>query len=551
MEQPRSEEKFWPLAAAITLVVILTAAIRWSLAHPYGIHWDESAYINEAWIDSHRLRYGMLLRLGGRILLKSWGRPPAYRLLADPFLAVFGLCVTTARLVSLACFALSCWFIYLAARQIGSKTAGGFAALVFCLSPEVVSASMFFGTDAPLYLAVSAMLYYLFASWGDEPNSARNWIGLGLAVGLGLLAKTSFVLIAFPALLFWFVMGRRQGSNAPTFATQCKTGILALCIAAPWWLINIKDAFAYAQYARGFVRVSLGSPSPATWLRWLNTVLQCLLGDGLSILIALVVVACLIKVVVRKKLILDRLQTASLGTCAFAGMPIVLAQLSGTNPLLRHITPAVIPLAIVVGVLADKTGWAHSFWGKAVSASLFCAQLLMLVTPVVLPNTHPLSLGFANGALPWRTMIRFDQWDWKPVQETSNACGLASPKIAYLGGGRQFDPPAIQYPWVQAATATRVAIFDLPDVTWLWRYEDGNLDWQNLMDSAARSDIVITAPYYVGEKENKEDLDNQYNAEFADRLLRDPRFQKPIHIEMGRFEPADVVVFTKKTLVCH
>jgi 4-amino-4-deoxy-L-arabinose transferase-like glycosyltransferase len=552
MEKSRPASGLWPVLAVTTMIVILVAAVRWSLSHPYGIHWDEASYINEAWVDAQRLRYGRLLTLGGRILLKSWGRPPAYRLLADPFLAVFGLHVTMARLVSLACFALSTWFVYSAARQIGTKTAGGFAALVFCLSPEVVSASIFFGTDAPLYLAVSAMLYYLFAGWGDQAVSAANWIGLGLAIGLGLLSKTSFVLIVFPALLFWFFIGRRRNLNGPSAVSLWKAGVLGLCIAAPWWLINIRSAFAYAQYSRAFVRNSLGpSSSPETWVRWFNTVLQCLLGPGISILIALVLAACFVKIIIRKETILSGLQTAALGTCACAGIPIVLAQLTGTNPLLRHITPSVIPLAIAVGVLADTTGWAHAWAGVAISCILFCAQLLMLVVPVAAPNTRPLDIGFANGALPWRTMIRFDQWDWSPVRRISDSCDLASPKIAYIGGGREFDPPAIQYPWVAAATSTPVRTFPVPNVTWLWRSEDGGIDWQKVMDGADKSDVVLTAPHYIGEVKIGEDLDNQYNAEFADRLSQDPLFRPPIHIKMGRFEPVDVVAFVKKNSVCH
>src|ERR1700746_244060 len=156
MEQRRTERSFWPFFAAATVLVIILAAIRWSLAHPYGIHWDEAQYFNDVDLDVQRLRAGMLLRLGGRILVHSWGRPPAYRLLALPFLALLGFHTAIARLVSLACFGLSSWFTYAAARHVGSEVAGAFAALIFALSPEVVSASIFFSTDAPLYLATSA-----------------------------------------------------------------------------------------------------------------------------------------------------------------------------------------------------------------------------------------------------------------------------------------------------------------------------------------------------------------------------------------------------------
>jgi len=535
--------------AVVTVTVILVAAIRWSLAHPYGIHWDEAGYINEAFIDAQRLQNGMLIKLGGRILLGSWGRPPAYRLLGDPFLAVFGITTTTARLVSLGCFGLSSWFIYLATSRIGSRIAGAFAVLVFCLSPEVISASIFFGTDAPLYLATSSMLYYLFKSWSAPSEHSMSWIGLGLAIGLGFLSKTSFFVIALPALAFWLVASRWKKLGAPGWAFPLKAGILALLVAGPWWLVNIKGAVAYGKYARGFVRNSLGPPSLMTWIKWLDTVIQCLLGHGVSILIGFVLIACLLQIIIREKTILSPLQKSALSVCVCAGVPIVLTQLSGTNHLLRHTSPAVIPLAITVGVLGDQTGWARSWAAITISGMLFGAQLLMMVYPVVFPNTEPVDLGVVNGALPWRTMVRFDQWDWRAVREIGKNCSVDSPKVSYLGGGREFNPPAIQYPWVAAAVSTR-ANSRPPDVTWLWRYEDGPLDWRKVMDSAAQSDIVITAPHYVGEVRIKEDWDNQYNSEFAERLSRDPRFQGPIRFHVGRFEPVAVAVFLNRTLVC-
>jgi len=539
------------ILAAVTVTVILAAAVRWSLAHPYGIHWDETGYIDEAFIDAQRLHNGLLIRLGGRILLGSWGRPPAYRLLADPFLAIFGTTSTVARLVSFACFGLSSWFIYLGTSRIASRIAGAFAVLVFCLSPEVISASIFFGTEASLYLATSAMLYYLFQSWSEPSERARNWIGLGLAVGLGLLSKTSFLLVALPALMFWFVICRRRKLSPLGLAFPLKAGALGLLIAGPWWLVNIKGAMAYAQYARGTARNSLGPPSLATWTKWLNTVLQCVLGHGISILIGLVLIACLVQTVFRGKTILTPLQKSALGVCACAGVPIVLAQLCSTNHLLRYISPAVIPLAITIGVLADQTGWARTWAPATISYILFGAQLLMIVYPVVFPNTEPVDIGFVNGTLPWRTMARFDQWDWGPVREISKNCNLESPAIGYLGGGREFNPTAIRYPWVAAVAPSHLHTLAFPHVTWLWRYEDGPVDWQAVMNAATQADIVLTAPGFVGEVENRDDKDNQHNSEVAQRLTVDPHFQGPIRFQVGRFEPIEIAVFLKRTLVCH
>lgn len=551
MEQPRSEKRVWPYVALGALLVILLAAVRWSLDHPYGIHWDESLYFNDAHIDVDRLHDGMLRGLARRLLIDSTGRPPAYRLIALPFLGLFGFHTAVARLVSLACFGLACWFLYQATRRVGSPVAAAFALMIFVLSPDVVAASIFFGTDAPLYLATSAMLYYLFTCWGDAPVHAKNWIGLGLAIGVGFLSKTSFLLIAVPVLAFWFVAGYLRKFGLPSIFHQWKSAAVAVAVALPWWVLNIEAAMAYTRYARGFVRNSLGPRSLLTWMRWLNTVFQCLLGHGVSILIVLVAFLYLRKAIARKETLFEPLQKAALCACACAGGPILLAQLSGTNHLLRHISPAVIPLAIVIGMLVDKIDWGRSWGSITIAGILLGAQLLMLLAPVAFPNNKEVDLGFVNGALPWRTMVRFDQWDWSPVRDIADRCGIAWPKIAFLGSGRVFNPPSIQSPWLDRPVLKPSPIMDVPNVKWLWRYEHGNINWQEIMELTSKSDIVLTAPHYVGEERNKEDLDNQYNLEFLNRLSQEQAFEGPVRLKLGRFEPVEIDVFVKKSLGCR
>jgi hypothetical protein len=528
----------------------MAAALRWSFAHPYGVHWDEAEYFNDVQIDVHRLQSGMLLKLGGRLLLKTWGRPPAFRLLSDPVLALVGFHTLSARMVSLALFGFSIWFVYLAVKRIASQAAAALAALVFALSPEVVSASIFFGTDTSLYLATSAMFYFLIALWSEKSAKPANQIGLGLALGLGFLAKTSFIVIALPVLAFWFAAAHWGKRELPSLASQWKAGALAFVVAGPWWIINAKAAFAYGHYARTFVRNSLGTPSLATGFRWLNSAAQCLLGHGIGVLIVLLLVGCVVAMV-RGEKSFHPLQKTVLVACACAGLPIICAQLSGTNHLLRHVSPAMIPLAIATGILFESLGWDRSRAMTAVACALLCMQLGMLVEPVVSPNTEPVELGFVNGALPWRTMVRFDQWDWSPVRAIADGCRLQDPKISYLGNGRAFNKPQIEYPWVVRSASTKGAAVDLPDPTWLWRYENGPIDWQSLMNTAGQSDIVLTAPRFVGEAAYGEDRDNRYDADFAARLSQDQRFRKASVLEMGRFEPVEILVFVNKNLVCQ
>jgi 4-amino-4-deoxy-L-arabinose transferase-like glycosyltransferase len=551
MNGSRSSGVFWVVFTAGCLILISAAAIVWSLHHPFGVQWDEAQYLNEASIDTQRLQHGMLLKLGGRLLIKSWGRPPAYRLLALPFLVVFGFHTAIARLTTLACFVVSSFFVYLATRRIAGRAGSGLAVLLFCLSPVVVSASIWFSTEGPLYLATSAMFYYLFAIWTNPLGKSRAWVGLGVAIGLGLLSKASFLAVMVPLMLYWLVAGlRRPEGRLTTFREQVKATLLALIVAGPWWLLNFKAAAAMAAQARGFVPNSLGAPSVKTWMLWFGTVCTSLLGYGAAFLICLVFAFWIYRELARSAT-LDPVARNVVLACLCAGAPIAVVQLTGTNHLLRHISPALIPFVVVVGVLADQTGIGQSRTTIILGTVLLGGQLLAILYPVIFPNKQFLDSGLVNASLPWRVMTRSEQWNWDPLLKISHECGVQSPVIAYLGMGSMLNPPQIERPWAAAVGSSSSATFPYPDVRLLWRFEQGPLDWKHVMLSADRGDIVVTAPHYVGDVLDKDEIDNRYNTEFAERLSLDPLFQSPISFVTGRFEPLQIQVFVKKSFSCR
>jgi 4-amino-4-deoxy-L-arabinose transferase-like glycosyltransferase len=434
---------------------------------------------------------------------------------------------------------------------MGSQAASALAVLVFCLSPEVVSASIFFSTEGPFFIATAAMLYFASFYWSDEAQHLRVWIGLGLAIGLGLLAKSSFLLIALPVVAVTMIMFlRRNHWGLSAWSSFFKAGVVAFVVAAPWWIKNLGPALGYTKFAREQPRNSLGAPSLTVWAKWFFTVVVSLIGPALAALIAAVAIVAFRKLVLKKESSLGPVHHAALTTCSFAILPLVALQLSGTNHLLRYLCPALIPLAIGLGILAEASGWIRSKQAFAISGTLAAAQLLMLVTPVAFPNQQPVDPGLYNGGLPWRIMVRFDQWNWKPLQEISQSCGLEKPKIAFLGMGRPLNPPQILYPWfVNGGSPSDRTGFYEP--LWLYRYEQGAFDWNQVMSSAELSDIVLTAPAFVGQATDRQNLDNEHNREFAGRLAKDPLFQRPIHLQMGRFEPLEVLVFVKNGFACH
>jgi len=544
-----AEGQGWLWFAAVVVFLILAAASRWIFAHPFGIHWDEALYFNEALTDLHKLHSGNLRQLGSIALGGDPFRPPAYRFFTLPFFALFGFHTVIGRFVTLALWLGTACFIYLTSRRMASPVAGAGAVLVFCLAPEVLSDSIFYSTEGPLLLATSALLYFLWAN--EAEGLGRHWMGLGLAMGLGLLSKTTFPLIALPVLLVAVLLDRRRYLGAQGLRDFLKAGILAFIIAAPWWLKNIGPALGYSKFARDQSRESLGSPSLVTSAKWFATVAMGFLGPAVTVLICLVAIVSLRKIVVKKEIILRPVHRTALWTCIFVALPFVVLQLSGMNHNLRYLAPSLVPLAIVIGTFSDVTGWLRSRGAVAVCGILVVAQLLMIVTPVAFPKPYPVDPGLANGGFPWGIMVRFEQWDWKPLRSVAQDCGLAEPKISLLGMGRPLNPPQILYPWFLDGTVSSDNRFWLSQPLWLWNYSEGPIDWQKVMTLTGESDMVVTAPDFVGQVSDKQDLDNRHNREFTERLAGDPRFQGPIRLKMGRFEPVEVQVFVKKGLMCR
>jgi hypothetical protein len=352
-----------------------------------------------------------------------------------------------------------------------------------------------------------------------------------------LLSKLSFAFVAVPVLCFALV-GRRTSFGGPPPSFAIKAGALGTLIAAPWWWVNGGLALDYGRYARNFAYHSLGTPSLETWISWLHSVVHSLIGPGVTVVVALVVLAWIWKRLKQQDVCHRPLHGGLFLVCICGALPPVLVQLSGTNHLLRHITPSLVPAAIGVGLLAEISGWGQSRSLLLISCLALFAQLIMIVLPTYCPNSSDEGAGLINGTYAWRAMTRFDQWDWNALREVSNSEGREEPKIAILGCSRNFNPAQIRYVWARAGK------FETK-VNELWRYERGAIDWDKVMESASQSDIVLTTPDYYGGVGTDTAVDNRHNAEFAARLSHDPRFRRPIRLSLGRFEPVDVDVFIK------
>jgi hypothetical protein len=85
-------------------------------------------------------------------------------------------------------------------------------------------------------------------------------------------------------------------------------------------------------------------------------------------------------------------------------------------------------------------------------------------------------------------------------------------------------------------------------VTWLWRYEEGAIDWEAIRSKLTQADVVVTVLNYQGLAADKEPLDNAHNGELFTLLLKDPEFEGPVEIEVGAAPPARLVAFFRQHL---
>ncbi len=413
---------------------------------------------------------------------------------------------------------------------------------MLALCPGMIFESMTFGTEYPLFVATSAMLYFLFSNWNTGKDSRAARVGLGMSLGLGALAKATFLLIGGPALLAALIFSARKRITSPTPKSLIISGLIGTAIALPWWALNFQQATESAAGARSFYRHSLGPPSLSTFADWIALFAQNGLGLPLAIASLSILLAWIAKNAIGPKDSISSTQKTILLTCFLCPLPVLVAHLSGQNQNLMHVTPLLPFLAVGIAVLAETIRWdTIKYFGPAMAA-LLAIQLVTTLLPLSNRSVFPVDPPFSSGSPPWFVMARMDQWDWSKLRSFCQLHGIDHPAISYLGNARTFNPPSIAYPWVLNNEV-------LPSVTWLWRFEDGPIDWDKVAMSANESDIVLTAPAYVGARADKQDLDNQYNAYFAERLEHESTFCRPTRLQMGRFEPIDILVFVNQRAV--
>lgn len=175
-------------------------------------NWLTFTYFGETWIDKPPLQF-WLMTLSAKL---------------------FGLNEFSLRLPSALTGILSTVFVFLITREITKNNLTALAAgTALTLFPLFLSAGRDVRLEVPVTAAILNAIYFYLKGL----TSPKYLIGIGTSIGIGILIKSVFGLLAVPFLIFWSTMAKNWSLLKNKFFWL---GIAAgAAIALPWHVYEI------------------------------------------------------------------------------------------------------------------------------------------------------------------------------------------------------------------------------------------------------------------------------------------------------------------------
>lgn len=211
----------WAAAAALVVLYLLVLRLVYlgqlELTPQEAYYWNFARHLDIGYLDHPPLTAWMIAASTAMGASEFWVRLPA---LASSLIVLY--------------------FVALLARDLGGASIATRSVLLAALLPFFFGIGVMMTPDAPLTAAWAAALYFLHRALvqGDD----RAWIGAGLAIGAGMLAKYTMILVPLAVLAFAAVDARaRRVLWSPwTWAGAA----LALAVFSPVVLWNLQHDWA-------------------------------------------------------------------------------------------------------------------------------------------------------------------------------------------------------------------------------------------------------------------------------------------------------------------
>ena len=251
--------------------------------------------------------------------------------------------------------------IYQIARRLYDSRIASWSAIAYATLPGVSASSLLISTDVPLLFCWAVALYGFLRA--RETGGWRWWIAIGIACGLGLLAKYAMAYWLLSALLFLLVV-KDQRRHLPHFLV---TTALALAIYAPNLLWNFTHNFVSYRHTEANADIGGLALHPGAFLEFL--------GSQFGVFGPVFFAALLVIVVLLRRVLRDpRAQLLAVFALPTLAMMIAVSLLSRAHP--NWSAPTYISATILVVAFLIERGRAGLVTGSVVFHIAVVAVLL-------------------------------------------------------------------------------------------------------------------------------------------------------------------------------
>jgi len=231
------------------VLAITGLRLLWLVLQPADLYPDEAQY----WFWAQHLALGY------------YSKPPLVAWLIALTTGLFGESEFAIRLAAPLLHAGTAIFVYAIAARLYDRRVGLWSALAYASLPGASVSGFIISTDAPLVLFWATALYAFIRA--REGGRTGWWVAVGLACGLGLLAKYAMAYWLFSALGYALLVPAERRHLRPLLAAAA----LALLVYSPnfWW--NWQNGFVSYVHVRDNAGMSEPLIHPEAFLEFFGS----------------------------------------------------------------------------------------------------------------------------------------------------------------------------------------------------------------------------------------------------------------------------------------
>ena len=414
--------------AAVAIAALTAARLILIAIHPAGLYPDEAQYW--FWAQTPALGY--------------YSKPPLIAWLIALTTALLGDSEFAIRLSAPLLHALTAGFVFAIATRLYDSRVGYWSALAYATLPGVSLSAFLISTDAVLLPCWAVALYAFIRA--REPDGHYWWAMIGIAGGLGLLAKYAMTYWLLSALGYLLLV-RGECRHLRLFLAAAA---LALLIWLPnlWW--NWNHGFVSLLHVRDNAHIAGAVVHPGAFLRFF--------GSQFGVFGPLFF-AGLIAIVLRQRpLVEPRARLLAAFALPTLAMMLFVSALSRAEP--NWAAPTYVSAIVLVTAWALERGWRRALvW--AVALDLGAAVLIF---------TAPEALAAAGIALPAKYDPLHRLRGWRDLGRQVAAVMAAHPGLTLLADDRELLAALIYYVRPHPFDAVRWSV--IPGVSDQWLLEN-------------------------------------------------------------------------------